>query len=146
MTTTPTLIDALAALRPGSAFSVDAGDLSTLKWQDPKTEPPTRDAIEARMAELAAAARVGAVKAEARRRILARFPEWRQANMTARGVELLNIRVVAGSWTAPQAQEAGELGAAWDWIKAVRAASNAIEALAPIPADFASDTRWPESG
>ena len=85
------------------------------------------------------------ISAETRRRITQRFPDWKQANMTARGVELLNIRVAVGSWTAPQAQEAAELGAAWDWIKTVRAASDAIEALAPIPADFASDTRWPES-
>ena len=81
---TPMLLDAIAALRPGSAFSVDARDWSTLRWQDPETEPPTRDQIEAKMAELEAAARVDAVNAEARRRILARFPEWRQANMTAR--------------------------------------------------------------
>jgi hypothetical protein len=60
------------------------------------------------------------VKAEARRRILTRFPEWKQANMTARGVELLNIRVAIGSWTQAQAEEAAALGAAWDWIKAAR--------------------------
>jgi hypothetical protein len=141
-----TLLHAVAALRPASAFTMEPGDFATLRWQDPDCDPPTLEEVRAKQAELEAADRVNAVKAEARRRITQRFPDWKQANMTARGVELLNIRVAAGSWTAPQAQEAGELGAAWDWIKAVRAASNAIEALAPIPADFASDTRWPESG
>ncbi|HEY5830054.1 MAG TPA: hypothetical protein VIV01_16970 [Hyphomicrobiaceae bacterium] len=140
-----TLLDALAALRPGSAFTMAPGDFATLRWQDPDHDQPTLDAVLAKQAELEAEARIDAVKAEARRRITQRFPDWKQANMTARGVELLNIRVAVGSWTAPQAQEAAELGAAWDWIKTVRAASDAIEALAPIPADFASDTRWPES-
>ena len=140
------IIDALSALRPGSAFTMVPGDFATLVWQDPNRGPPTLEEVLAKRAELEAQARIDAVKAEARRRILARFPEWHQANMTARGVELLNIRVAVGSWTAPQAQEAAALGVAWDWIKAVRAASDTIEALAPIPADFASDTRWPESG
>jgi hypothetical protein len=83
------------------------------------------------------------VKAEASRRILARYPDWKQRNMTARGVELLNRRLVAGAWTEAETAEAGALQAAWDWITAMRVASNALEALAPIPADFTDDGRWP---
>ncbi len=83
------------------------------------------------------------IKAEAGRRILARFPDWKQANMTARGVELVGIRVVAGTWTPEEAAEAEALGTAWDWIKAVRAASDALEALDPIPADIAGAALWP---
>lgn len=33
-------------------------------------------------------ARVGLIKAEAHRRIIERFPEWKQRNMTARGLEI----------------------------------------------------------
>jgi hypothetical protein len=111
-------------------------------WVDAIGAVPTLAEVETR---LGLRPEAGQVKAEARRRILARFPEWRQANMTAQGVELLNIRVAVGSWTQAQAQEAAALFAAWDWIKAVRAASDAIEALEPIPADLADDGYWPRS-
>lgn len=85
----------------------------------------------------------GEVKDEARRRILERFPEWKQQNMTARGVELQDIRREKGTWTIEEAAEAAALREAWAWIRAVRAASNAIEAIKPIPADYAAPDRWP---
>lgn len=60
-------------------------------------------------------------KAEANRRILAILPEWKQRNYTARAVE----KVAAGEvgddeWNAMQT--------AWQQIKAIRVASDAIEA------------------
>jgi hypothetical protein len=84
-----------------------------------------------------------AVKGEARARILARFPEWKQANMTARGVELQDIWRLGGSWTEQEQAEADALNAVWAWIKSVRAASDAIEVESPIPHDFTSDQYWP---
>jgi hypothetical protein len=84
-----------------------------------------------------------AVKAEARRRILDRFPDWRQANMTARGIELTLARV-GREWTEGEQQEADAIQAAWDWVKAIRSASDVVEAMAPIPADFRDDKHWPE--
>jgi hypothetical protein len=83
-----------------------------------------------------------AVKDEARRRILGRYPEWRQANMTARGVELTLAKL--REWTSDEQKEAAALQAAWDWVKAVRSASDVIEAMEPIPADFRDDKHWPE--
>lgn len=83
------------------------------------------------------------VKVEARRRILARYPDWKQVNMTARGVELQDAWRQNGSWTETEAAEAAALQSVWAWIKAVRAASDAIEAITPIPADYAADARWP---
>lgn len=83
------------------------------------------------------------VKMECRRRILERFPEWKQTNMTARGVELQDVWRRSGSWTEAQQAEADALAAAWVWIKAVRAASDVIEAMQPIPADYADNARWP---
>jgi hypothetical protein len=82
------------------------------------------------------------VKAEAARRILARFPEWKQTNMLARGLELQHA-YTERDWTAEEQADADAMQAAWDWIKAVRAASNAIEAGGSIAADFATDERWP---
>ena len=83
----------------------------------------------------------GEVRAEAQRRIYDAYPQWMQANMTARGLELL--RKGEANWTAGEAAEVAALDAAWDWIKAVRAASNAMEG-AP-PADYADDSNWPEA-
>lgn len=93
---------------------------------------------------------VAKIKLRARFHILARFPEWKQANMTARGVELINLRALNGAWTAEEAAEAVALQADWDWIKAVRAYSDALEAQVP-PADdpealaaFDVSAGWPE--
>ena len=85
-----------------------------------------------------------AVKEEARRRILGRYPDWKQINMTARAGELIKLMVVKGSLTEAEQAEVAALEAAWAWIKAVRARSDEIEAIDPIPADFAADSRWPE--
>ena len=65
--------------------------------------------------------KIAETKAEANRRILAILPEWKQRNYTARAVE----KVAAGEvgddeWNAMQT--------AWQQIKAVRVASDAIEA------------------
>lgn len=85
----------------------------------------------------------GAIKLEARRRILERFPDWKQTNMTARSVELQDIWRLVGKWTEQEQAEADGMKAAWAWIKAIREASNAIEALEAVPVDFDSDERWP---
>ena len=83
------------------------------------------------------------VKLECRNRILARFPDWKQTNMLARAVELQNIWRLVGTWADSEAAEAAALDAAWAWVRATRAASDVIEALSPIPADYAHDVRWP---
>lgn len=62
------------------------------------------------------------VKAEAQRRIEARYPLWRQLNILAEGG---SAEMVA-------------------WIGTIRAASNRIEAMQPIPPDFAQDHFWQE--
>jgi hypothetical protein len=58
----------------------------------------TDEEIAARQAEEQALAAVTAlmVKAEAQRRIYARYPQWKQANMLARSVELNDIRFMNG--------------------------------------------------
>lgn len=83
------------------------------------------------------------VKNEARRRILARFPEWKQTNMVARGLELQEIWRQSGVWKPEEQAEANALAGAWGWIKAVRAASDLLELMSPIPGDFNNDRHWP---
>jgi hypothetical protein len=83
---------------------------------------------------------VVAVKAEAQRRIISIIPEWKQRNLTARAAELA-IKGVA-NWTAEETLEYEEGQAIWNSIKVVRAASDALEAMNPIPDDYANDSYW----
>lgn len=80
------------------------------------------------------------VKKEAARRILAICPEWKQRNLTAQAA----ILAAKGreNWTADElaAWQAGE--AVWSQIAEIRAMSNAIEAMDPIPQDYKDDKHW----
>lgn len=80
------------------------------------------------------------VKAEANRRIVDIAPEWRQRNMTARGVELLSIG--RDAWTPEQYDEHLKLEAIWEEVKKIRAKSDDIEEMDPIPEDFKDDKYW----
>jgi len=81
------------------------------------------------------------VKAEAYRRIIAICPEWKQRNLTAQAAILAEKG--RANWTAEElaAWDAGE--AIWQQIAAVRAASDVLEAMDPIPDDYTSDGYWP---
>ena len=81
------------------------------------------------------------VKAEAQRRIYEILPDWKQRNLTARAAEL--ALKGAGSWTPDEQAEVAAGQALWDKIKAVRAASDVIEAMDPIPLDYTDDSYWP---
>lgn len=67
------------------------------------------------------------IKTEAGKRILAIAPEWKQSNVTARAIELRNIKDVR----MLTSEEQSELDAAqtlWDQIRALRAYSDQLEA------------------
>lgn len=81
------------------------------------------------------------IKLEARRRILTVYPEWKQANMTARAVELNKIHAHEGGWTPSEQTEMAALESVWAWIKSVRAASDALEVT--LPANYKDDEHWP---
>lgn len=80
------------------------------------------------------------VKAEAYRRIVAICPEWKQRNLTAQATILAEKG--RANWTAEElaAWDAGE--AIWQSIAAIRAASDVIEAMDPIPQDYMDDKHW----
>jgi len=86
------------------------------------------------------AERIEAVKVEAMRRILAICPEWKQRNLTAQAAILAEKG--RANWTTDElaAWDAGR--AIWDQIAAIRQRSDALEAMDPIPADFADDHHW----
>lgn len=92
--------------------------------------------------------RVVEIKAEASRRILALYPTWKQANMNMRATELVDVRLDR-ELTPEETTEREALLAAAAWIKAVRVASDDIEAALPDDAEAlsafsaASAAGWP---
>ena len=88
---------------------------------------------------------IATIKGQARGLILERFPEWKQANMTARGTELA-FTLASGTALSSEGQaEAAALQAAWAWIKSVRAHSNSLEAEVS-GADFDTLVTWQPHG
>lgn len=89
------------------------------------------------------------VKAEAQRRIIVMTGVAdlqscliKQSNANMRANELNDIRMSGGTLTPEEEAEAAALRGLAAAIKAIRARSNVIEAMDPIPADFARDDYW----
>lgn len=80
------------------------------------------------------------VKDEAYRRITSICPEWKQRNLTAQAAILAEKG--RDNWTADElaAWEAGE--AIWSEIATIRAKSDEIELMDPIPQDYTEDKWW----
>lgn len=108
------------------------------------TAAAAQRAADAAAALESAPATVADIKAEAGRRINSAYPEWKQRNITARGTELVRIRLDR-AWTAEEQTEADAVQAVWDWVKSVRAASDAIEVDASTLtlSTMRADPRWP---
>ena len=90
-----------------------------------------------------------AVKQECQRRIIALTGAidiigcmLKQSNANMRANELNDKRIGGGVLTEAEAGEAAALRNLAVAIKALRAKSNEIETLDPIPIDYASDARW----
>jgi hypothetical protein len=60
---------------------------------------------------------IDGVNSSAGKKILDRYPQYKQANMTARFIELMTL-------SETSSQEALDIKAAWDWIKSIRQESN----------------------
>jgi hypothetical protein len=69
---------------------------------------------------------IAKIKEEAQARIFEIIPAWKQANLTARAVELTAIRQDR-AWTKEEQDEWNAGQAIWDRVKAIRAASDIIE-------------------
>ena len=91
-----------------------------LYWKSDKPRPTDAE-IAAAALPAAQAAKRAAIKQAARQTILARYPEWMQANLTARAVELVSLNELSGP-------EWAKMQSIWAWIKAVRAHSDLLEA------------------
>lgn len=86
------------------------------------------------------AAMVEGVKQEAGRRVLAIAPDYRQRNMLARTAQLL--RIGEANLTQSQRDEVLAIERVWETIQMIRARSDAIEAMQPIPPDYTDDKYW----
>lgn len=106
------------------------------------------------------AMRISDIKADAGARILAVLPDWKQRNLTARQSELQAImagQIIQpdGSFLAARALDTDEkaelviIKAAWDWVVAVRQASDdfetAIAAETDAAAAVALQPSWPDA-
>ncbi|WP_068314977.1 hypothetical protein [Polycladidibacter hongkongensis] len=98
---------------------------------DPEPEPPTRAEI------------IAQIKAEAHRRIVSYCPEWKQRNLTARAAELALRLSQGATLTAEGRAEVAAGQVIWDHITAIRAASDALEAMEPLPDDVTAAELWP---
>ena len=83
----------------------------------------------------------GDIKREAFHRIVEKYPDWKQRNMSSRGVVLQDFWRQNGSWTSGQTSEDTALKAAWAWIDSVRTASDTLESS--LPRDYQDDSHWP---
>ena len=86
----------------------------------PEAEIPAVEAV--------AAEAVGRIKAGAGAAIEGRFPLWRQSNLMARAIELLDIRRDR-PLTEAESAERDAIEAARDWIKRQRVESDRLETL-----------------
>ena len=101
--------------------AVGVVDYGNDKYKVQFADGTTRFATDAEVLAATQAAKRAAIKAAARQTILARYPEWRQANLTARAVELVSL----GETSGPEWQQMQSI---WAWIKDVRARSDLLEA------------------
>jgi len=81
------------------------------------------------------------VKKEASRRIVAICPEWKQLNLTAQTSILVKKGVA--NWTAEDAATWAKSEQIWSQIAAVRAASDRLEDMNPLPSNYTDDDYWP---
>jgi len=82
------------------------------------------------------------VAAETRRRVDRIAGTDERADMALEW-QALRDKQAAGVVSDADKARARAIAKAWQVIKAIKAAGHALAAVAPIPADYASDTRWP---
>ena len=100
----------------------------------------TDDEVAAHLASLVIPVTVDDVKAEAYRRIVEVLPEWKQRNLTAQAAVLAEKGRANWSSAELAAWDAGS--ALWAEVQSIRNASDALEEMDEIPADYRNDSYW----
>lgn len=80
------------------------------------------------------------IKAEANRRIVQIVPEWKQLNLLARSTEL--VKIGEQNWTEAEREEVVLIESIWNKVKHIRAKSDELEVMSPIPDDYQDDKYW----
>lgn len=137
-------LDTLAARRSGPDDHPGQWWLDGLLIAGASSEAEARAILDATAEPGDPAVSPSAVKAEAERRILAVMPEWKQRNALAAGQAAVMAHGSDPAMWPPELQaEHTAAMAAWAAINAIRASSDVLEAMDPIPADYAADYHWP---
>ena len=148
----------LASIRPGVPVSVNGDSYEGITMLD-GSQKPTLAEFAAEELPVIRLDKIAGVKVEAQRRIFARYPQWKQANLHGRTTKLLAIEAgkyrdgtgalqSARALTVNEIQEIADASVAMAWIESVRAASGLIEsdinaATDPASFDVAGSPRWP---
>lgn len=147
-------IDSLvpAAEYGGSVTGNTQAEYEALDWTDSRPKPAWDDILAE--GEKPALPTEEDIKSHAGERINAVYPAYKQRNMIARSEELGRIQrgevpiLSEGNayhdprpLTADEVVEEHAIEAAWQWIKAVRAACDAL--IANPVEDFTDDSHWP---
>lgn len=101
--------------RPPEGWELVPADKLPVGWA---REPPAKADLDAQ---------IQAIKQACADDILAKVPDWKQRNMTARAVELLEAKAAGAKWSPEEQAEADAIRAAWRWIKERRARSDVEE-------------------
>jgi hypothetical protein len=83
--------------------------------------------------------RIADIKDAASRTILNQYPNWKQANMSARFAELTGRIALGETLSDPEKDELSAVKAAWTWIHAVRTTSDEAE----VNGTLAQHITWP---
>ena len=141
---------ALKSLVPESEWSIPGDDYGSIVWHVEPVRRPTQEEVTGEINRLAQLAMADAVKKEAQRRIIVLTGKAtlqdcmiRQFNALMRAGQLTDKRVNGEVLTAEEEREADTLRAMADLVKSIRAASDVIETMSPIPADFTDNRHWP---
>ena len=133
-------------LLPGAVFAESGEDWNSIDWRDARPQPSLA-AVQA-VPETPITAEM--VKAEAQRRIIAITGASdltscliKQLNANMRANELNDIQH-SRALTAEEEAEANAFRGLAAVVKGIRAASDALESMNPIPSDYATnDSYWP---
>lgn len=120
----------------------DKGETVEVREDITLADVPAHKRAQWRVCQLPREEMVRRVKAEAGRRIEAAVPQWKQNNLNARNLELMQLLITQAGWSGEQEAEAAAIKQELAKITTIRARSNEIEALDPIPEDYDADARW----
>lgn len=130
-------------LQPGERLEEGTPELVAGEWRQTWVVTPAPSDAETRERI------VGEIKQQAGEHILAALPEWKQANATARGLELTRIGMTR-ALTETEQGELARLEYAWAWVKSVRTLSDVAEAaladMTRAELDSWTEPDWPEWG